>query len=263
MYGNSKEELYTHIESLVNKDFDIIYNFNDNNSFPTLTHRKSRLNFKYIPEGEFDMGFSISEEAVAQKICAPIPANIDEMRPVHRVKVKPFLISCLPILNNLARDFFVINNQMDTSPFSPAYLTREQAEYLVKEFGCRLPYEYEWEYACRATTKTLFVFGDNLPEDDELEKWLSWDFSDINKLQANPFGLYGMFIGEWCQDEYRFNYNLNSPIDSGSYVIRGGGSLFWPWQAEEWVWCMSAMRMSSKDTIDGTCGLRLVFNLSS
>lgn len=263
MSVNKNKEMYEQLANLVGRDFDIISDLDENNSPPILIHRKSSLQFKYIPEGEFDMGFSISEEVVAKNICNPIPANIDEMRPVHRAKVKHFLISCLPVLNNLVRNFSVIDNKMDESPFAPAYLSRNQAEQLVKELGCRLPYEHEWEYVCRAGTKTLFVFGDNLPEDNELEQWLSWDFSDINKLQANPFGLYGMFIGEWCHNEYRLNYSPDSPIDNGNYVIRGGGSLFWPWQAEEWVWCMSAMRMSSRDTIDNTCGLRLVFDICS
>ncbi|MFL9458360.1 hypothetical protein AB0758_46010 [Tolypothrix bouteillei VB521301_2] len=67
MCGNGKEELYTHIESLVYKDFDIIYNF-DNNSFPTLTHRKSRLNFKLSGSRIMD-GIINIDDTILNKFC--------------------------------------------------------------------------------------------------------------------------------------------------------------------------------------------------
>lgn len=206
------------------------------------------------------MGLSEEEEMMARKICDPFPANTDEMRPVNRVIIQSFLISKLPILNELSANL-IDHNYDKKNKFSPAYLDRYQAKYLVQELGGRLPYEREWEYACRATTKTLFVFGNKLPQNKELEKWLSCDFSNVKNLLANPFGLYGLFIGEWCEDRYKFNHNESSFTEDDSYVIRGGASNFWPWQDEEWVWCMSAMRMPSKDLLDGTCGLRVVFDI--
>jgi formylglycine-generating enzyme required for sulfatase activity len=239
----------------------------DTKLLPTFIHRQSGLEFSYIPGGDFEMGFSQKEELVAKHICEPEPiqANIDEMRPVTNVKVQSFLISRYPILNCIANQFLCSYNQElgnDKLLYSPAYLSREQAEELAEKLGCRLPYEKEWEYACRSETQTLFVFGDRLPGEKELERWLSLDFSDTKKLAANSFGLYGMFVGEWCMDKYRLSYDEFAQTEDGSYVIRGGGSLFWPWQDQEWVWCMSAMRMPSKDLIDGTCGLRLVFDLN-
>lgn len=232
---------------------------------PTFIHRQSGLEFSYIPGGDFEMGFSEKEEFAAKHICDTIQANLDEMRPVTNVKVQSFLISRYPILNCIANQFLRSDNpepDNDKFLYSPAYLSRKQAEEVAEKLGCRLPYEKEWEYACRAETQTLFVFGDSFPEEKELERWLSWDFSETAKLAANPFGLYGMFVGEWCMDKYRLSYDEFAKIEDGSYVIRGGGSLFWPWQDQEWVWCMSAMRMPSKDLIDNTCGLRLVFDLN-
>lgn len=251
-----------------NKEIDLssIFSRRDDLSLlPTFIHRQSGLEFSYIQGGDFKMGFSEKEELAAKHICDPIQANLDEMRPVTNVKVQSFLMSRYPILNCIANQFFCSDNQEagnDKFLYSPAYLSREQAEELAEKLGCRLPYEKEWEYACRSETQTLFVFGDSLPEEKELERWLSLDFSETAKLAANSFGLYGMFVGEWCIDKYRLSYDEFAQTEDGSYVIRGGGSLFWPWQEEEWVWCMSAMRMPSKNLIDGTCGLRLVFDLN-
>lgn len=241
--------------------FDLSEIPSDRNLLPTFVHCKTGLEFKYIFGGEFNMGFSEEEEKAAKKICDPIPANLHEMRPVISTMVESFLISRFPVFNGLFWKMFSLKNQDNKLSNYPAYLTRNEANKLTKKIGGRLPYEKEWEYACRSMTKTLFNFGNDLPEDEELVRWLYNDFSDLKKLAANLFGLYGMFIGEWCNDEYRLNYDKNSPKEEGSYVIRGGGAIFWPWQDEEWVWCMSAMRMPSTGLIDGKCGLRLVFDV--
>ena len=65
--------------------------------------------------------------------------------------------------------------------------------------------------------------------------------------------------GEWCGDYYKKN---NRSLATDDFVIKGGGAYFWPWQSDEWIWCMSAMRMSSDGLIDGECGFRLVYDLN-
>ncbi|HYG11874.1 MAG TPA: formylglycine-generating enzyme family protein [Pyrinomonadaceae bacterium] len=225
---------------------------------PTLLHTATGMEFKYIPGGEFEMGFSETEEEAALQLCDPIQADVDEMRPVRRIKVEPFLMSRLPVLNELAGRFVKLDSTGEEMPAAAAFLTREEAEQVVERVGCQLPSEQQWEYACRAGTQTLFTWGDTVPPDTDLDKWLPSDFSDAGELLANGFGLYGLFTGEWCEDRYRVNYEDEAPLVEGSYVIRGGGALFWPWQDEEWVWCMSAMRMPSSGLIDGRCGFRLV-----
>jgi formylglycine-generating enzyme required for sulfatase activity len=241
--------------------FDLIALSDQNNLLPTFVHRQSNIEFKYIPAGNFNMGLSKREELSAKKIFYPVPANFNEMRPVKNVEVNEFLISSLPILNKVA-ERFVKNNKYQKDPNSPSFLTRSEAESLANQLECRIPEEKEWEYICRATTQTLFVFGDELPEEKELSQWLSWDFSHLEKVKSNFFGIYGLFTGEWCQDKYKASYDENEKIDHNAYVIRGGGALFWPWQDQEWVWCMSAMRTSSHDIIDGKCGLRLAYDIA-
>ncbi len=221
---------------------------------------RNGLTFLLIPSGEFRMGLSEDEERAALKISSPIPANLWEMRPTRFVAVSTFLMSEAPVLNDLACSVLGSRSSFGKAK-RPAFLTHEEALRLAASQDCRLPWEREWEYACRAGTRSLFVFGDALPPDDELGQWLSSDYSEVSRILSNPFGLRGMYAGEWCQDEFRETLDANALVVEGSYVVRGGGAYFWPWQDDEWVWCMSAMRMPSKDLADGTCGLRLVHDV--
>ena len=114
-----------------------------------------------------------------------------------------------------------------------------------------------WEAACRGGAATLFPFGDELPEDEQLDKLMSGDLADIPNLPVNPFGLVALHFGEWCGDEFRLSHDLNSGVEDGPFTIKGGAAQFWPWQDVEWVWCMCAMRMpSSALAADGRAALR-------
>ncbi len=85
----------------------------------------------------------------------------------------------------------------------------------------RLPYEAEWEYACRAGSTTRFWFGDLLECDDEtvsdppecpnatgymlLPNELQYPtLLTVAQKKPNPWGLYDMhgLSAEWCQDWY-------------------------------------------------------------
>jgi hypothetical protein len=103
---------------------------------------------------------------------------------------------------------------------------------------------------------------DRLLEEEEFAGWLTFDFSK-GPGKTNGFGLYGLFVGEWCADLFTSSYTFPAASESasGPRVVRGGGAFFWPWQDQEWVWCMSAMRSSSTDLPDGKCGFRFVRNI--
>lgn len=134
----------------------------------------------------------------------------------------------------------------------------------------RLPWETEWEYACRAGTGTPFSFGGK--DDLILEKVNysnKWNESDSNgktkpvkSYPANDWGLYEMHgnTWEWCQDIWREHLGATDVINSEGQsvskeayrVIRGGS----------WVnfggLCRSAVRFGyGPSDHDGSIGFRL------
>lgn len=225
-----------------------------------ITYIPYDFEFVYVPSGVLKRGLSENEYQQTLKIYPDKPFDEKEMRSVSEILITSFLVTRTPVLNCF------INKYVDISYYPceemyASYVTKEMADFLCNELSLRLPTENEWEYFTRAGSKDIFTFGDKLPDDAELEKWLSFDFSDLSKLKCNKFGVYGLFTGEWSNTKYQKNYNINeSKVEE--FSIRGGGAYFWPWQDNEWIWCMSAMRMPSSDLIDGECGFRLVFDLN-
>ena len=118
-----------------------------------------------------------------------------------------------------------------------------------------LPTEAEWEYACRAGTKTAFCFGDDFSELDEYG-WWGGGYEDGNtarrnepyphevaKAKPNGWGLFDMHgnVAEWCLDRYSAEpvggADPVGPQRGSSATVRGGSWLF---QAAA---CRSASRL--------------------
>jgi formylglycine-generating enzyme required for sulfatase activity len=129
----------------------------------------------------------------------------------------------------------------------------------------RLPTEAQWEYACRAGTKTRFYYGDDASY-SQLENyaWYSPAGSNmthpVGQKQPNAWGLYDMAgnVGEWCLDRYA-SYPGGSVTDPqgpslGTFQVLRGGS--WFYQAG---FCRSAYRYYTfPDYADGNIGFRVV-----
>jgi formylglycine-generating enzyme required for sulfatase activity len=98
-------------------------------------------------------------------------------------------------------------------------------------FKFALPTEEEWEYACRAGTKTTYFFGNTLKK--EQANIFSDKTKEVGSYPANTWGLRDMHgnVWEWCDDSYegypRGGGDGWDPVwenfEGEAYVTRGGG----------------------------------------
>jgi len=146
-------------------------------------------------------------------------------------------------------------------------------EWLSRKEGkmYRLPTEAEWEYSCKAGTRTHFSSADGLfslkgsanvldtsyktkytnNDDAKYQPFLfddGWVYtSPVGRFESNAFGLYDMHgnVWEWCSDWYAKDYYGSSPVrdppgaTTGSDRVLRGGS--WGWVAAD---CRTAFRNS-------------------
>ena len=138
----------------------------------------------------------------------------------------------------------------------------------------RLPTEAEWEYACRAGTKTPFYFGDTISTDQANyngnftygngKKGVNREkTTPVGSFPANAWGLHDMHgsVFQWCQDVYG-EYPQKDVVDptgaeKGQWRMLRGGS----WGVVP-VACRSAWRFWSVPGYrDDGFGCRLCFCL--
>jgi formylglycine-generating enzyme required for sulfatase activity len=113
----------------------------------------------------------------------------------------------------------------------------------------RLPSEAEWEYACRAGTKTAFSFGDtistgqanydgNFTYNGGARGEFRRGTTPAGMFPPNPWGLFDMHgnVWEWIQDVVHDNYE-GAPLDGSAWeeggdqarrILRGGSWLYNP-----------------------------------
>ncbi len=137
--------------------------------------------------------------------------------------------------------------------------------------GYRLPTEAEWEYACRADTRTAYASGPILIAtvgDVNLERVAWYGGEGIPRISGqkdpNDFGLYDMHgnVWEWCHDwfasEAYDDHAAENPVGPADGILRcvRGGDVDAYARA-----CRSANRHAYDPFLNGPVGFRAVRSL--
>ncbi len=228
-----------------------------------------KLEMVYVPDGEFMMGSDA------------YPA--DE-KPRHRVNVPPFLMSKYPVTQAQYQSIIGSNPSRFKGPQRPVeWVSWHDAQAFCQKLAnktnkaYRLPSEAEWEYACRAGTKTPFYFGEtispdvvncngNYPYGKAPKGVYRESTTDVGIFPANSFGLYDLHgnVWEWCLDTGHENYQA-APTDGSAWIDKNNDSRML--RGGDWLnyaqHCRSASRlMFTPDGRDDTFGFRLVLSPS-
>jgi formylglycine-generating enzyme required for sulfatase activity len=215
-----------------------------------------KMDFVLIPDGTFMMGSD----------------KVSSGKPVHRVTItKPFYLGKYEVTqeqwekvmgNNPSR-FKGAKNPVDSVSWEDCQKFMEALQGKVPSQTFRLPTEAEWEYACRARSKTDYCYGDAAEKLGDYA-WFKDNSGEtthpVGQKKPNGWGLYDLHgnAWEWCQDlhgEYSAK-SVTDPIGSatGSYRVLRGGS--WTYAASG---CRSAYRFFiGPSNRDHSCGLRVV-----
>ena len=199
--------------------------------------------------------------------------------PQHTVTVPTFFMGRTPITQaqwRQAAAFPAVGQSLTLNPsrFKGDNLPVEQVSWHNAVEFClrlsqrtgrdyRLPSEAEWEYACRAGSKTPFHFGETIDaalanynaKSEAAGKYGRGKLGEyrqtttpVDLFSPNLFGLYDMHgnVWEWCQDHWHDSYK-DAPIDGSAWlnpkakedahrILRGGSWLYNPQD------CRSAFR---------------------
>ncbi len=223
-----------------------------------------RLEMVSIPGGKFLMGSPADE-----------PERRNDESSQHQVTVPAFFIGRYAVTQAQWRavaELPQVERKLiaDPSRFKGAERSVENVSWLDAVEFCkrlsqttgrdyRLPSEAEWEYACRAGTKTPFHFGETITPALANYRGTS-TYGDGPKGEyrgettpvgsfgvTNAFGLYDMHgnVLEWCADQWHGNYEgapnngsawIDNENDNYHRLLRGGS---WDLDPE---YCRSAVR---------------------
>ncbi|MFN3790661.1 bifunctional serine/threonine-protein kinase/formylglycine-generating enzyme family protein [Massilia sp.] len=208
-----------------------------------------------IPGGRFQMGSHEHERKIAMAAGAQ-QRWLERETPQRWVGIeRPFAMGRYPVTVGEWRVFVQAcgwEPQGEVDPFAPGFpqtdahpvvgVTWHDAQryldWLCAATGqrYRLPSEAEWEYACRAGTRSAFSFGDTIgPEQANFDASFTYNggargacrhgTTPCGMFPANPWGLFDMHgnVWEWVQDVVHDNY-VGAPLDGSAWESGGDGA---------------------------------------
>ena len=209
-----------------------------------------KLELVLIPAGEFMMGSPDSDKdaAAAEK-------------PQHRVRItKPFYLGKYLVTQDQWDGLMGSNPSRFQGPKNPVervswddcqkFLGKLNAKVGSGAGKFRLPSEAQWEYACRAGSKTKYCFGD---DETQLGEY-AWHLQNsdgkthpVGEKKPNAWGLYDMHgnVWEWCQDWYEDGYYKESPVDDPQGPATGADRVF---RSGSWRYPAGICRSASRDS---------------
>jgi formylglycine-generating enzyme required for sulfatase activity len=204
----------------------------------------------------------------------------DTERPAHRVTIaRAFYLGRCPVTVGEFRAFApghaadedplwpVVNVTWDHACDYCAWLSAETRDPF------RLPTEAEWEYACRAGSRTPFATGDeidvggaNFLYSEEGQRIGPGIRTPVGRYPANAFGLHDLHgnVCEWVYDAWHPGY-AGAPGDGSAWaepgadrrVIRGGAWDYLPRLLRS-AWRDSLPRTQRRDNV----GFRVAMSLA-
>jgi formylglycine-generating enzyme required for sulfatase activity/beta-lactamase regulating signal transducer with metallopeptidase domain len=176
------------------------------------------LEMVWIPKGAFKMGSPPSEEG-----------RRENEGPVHTVEVDGFWMGKHEVTQEQYERLMDTNPSLFKGPKNPVECMSwcdaiAFCEKLPKRAGLRfaLPSEAQWEFACRAGSRSRFCFGDS---DSELGEyaWIATNADHtthpVGTKRASAFGVHDMHgnVAELCADDWHENYN-SAPSDGWAWI---------------------------------------------
>jgi formylglycine-generating enzyme required for sulfatase activity len=223
------------------------------------------IKLAFIPAGEFLMGSPDSESDAS-----------DWEKPQHTVRItKPFYLGVTEVTQEQYERVMGTNPSKSKGGQLPVeQVSWEDAVEFCRKLSAlpaersagrvyRLPTEAEWEYACRAGSKTKWSFGDaesSLGEYCWYSSNAGTKTNPVGQKKPNASGLYDMHgnVWEWCSDWWKRDYTTTAVSDptgpaTGSLRVRRGGG--WLSYARH---CRSAYRSGlAPDARGSLLGFRL------
>jgi len=189
-----------------------------------------KMKLVLVPAGKFLMGSKFSPAETARRFGLKAARCADE-HPRHEVTIsKPFYMGVCEVTQAQWRAVMgtetwkgkVMSKAGDNNAASWMTWTEmnQFCRKLSKKTGRKvaLPTEAQWEYACRAGSKTVFCFGDDPAKLGDYA-WYRTNVWESGKRYARPvgqkkpnaWGLYDMYgnVWEYCRDWYDPKFYAN------------------------------------------------------